>query len=56
MCVQLDLEVICKKPKKEGRLSNFEEFHPQKRPSKKKALMFECYDLVDSMEKGAIIF
>jgi hypothetical protein len=26
MCVQLDFEVICKRPKKEGRLPNLHEF------------------------------
>jgi hypothetical protein len=40
MCVQLDLEVICKKPKKERRPSSFykfwiEEVHSTKDPSKK---------------------
>jgi hypothetical protein len=41
MCVQLDLEMMCKRPKKEGRLPNFHEFWNEevqctKDPPKKK--------------------
>jgi hypothetical protein len=54
MCAQLDLEVSCKKPKKEKRPSNFYEFHSNevhnKNHPKTKTFMFECYNLLDPVE------
>jgi hypothetical protein len=60
MCTQLALEVMCKRSKKEGRVPNFHEFSVKKfnvyRLSKKKTLMFKQYDLLDSIEQGAVMF
>jgi hypothetical protein len=54
MYAQLDLEVRWKRPKKERRSSNFHSFwskevHTRKH-LQKKALTFECYNLLDPME------
>jgi hypothetical protein len=61
MCIQLYLEVICKRPKKEGRSPNFygfwsKEVHWKKGPQKKKILKVNHNYLVDPMEQGAVIF
>jgi hypothetical protein len=50
-----------KRPKKEGRPSNFHEFwneevHHIKNSPKKKTVMFECYNLMYPVEQGAIKF
>jgi hypothetical protein len=48
MCAQLDLEVMCKRPKKrrENHLI-FINFGVKKRtPKKSKTLMFECYNVL----------
>jgi hypothetical protein len=60
MYAQLDLEVRCKRPKKrEGHVIfiNFgvKKFTLKITP-KKKPLRFECYNLLDPMEGGAVIF
>jgi hypothetical protein len=54
MYAQLDLEVMCKRPKNKGTPSNFhglwsEEVH-HKENLPKKTLMFERYNLMDLME------
>ena len=59
MYTQLDLEVMHKKPKKKMS-SHFYEFwseevHSKNYP-KKKTLMFECYNLMDSMEWQGLFF
>jgi hypothetical protein len=61
MCVQLDLEVFFKRPKKEGRPPNLHEFWSEevcfnKDLPKKKTLMFESYNLVDPTRQGAVVF
>jgi hypothetical protein len=63
MYAQLDLEVMCKRPSKKELTSNFHalwsEVHCKSyQPKKKKqqTLVFECYNLMDPMEFGAIIF
>jgi hypothetical protein len=61
MCTQLDLKVICKISRNEGRPYNFHEFwceeiQNKKDPSKKRILMFERYNLVDSMEPRIVVF
>ena len=57
MCAQLDLEVICKGSKKEGRPFNLSEFWDSLLKNlSKKTLMFEHYNLVDLMEWGVVIF
>jgi hypothetical protein len=55
MCVQLGMKMICIRPKKEGKPSNFLEFWSnevqcKKDPQKKKNLMFEHYNLVDPIK------
>ena len=51
MCAQLDLEVICKGSKKEGRPFNLREFWDSLLKNlSKKTLMFEHYNLLDLME------
>jgi hypothetical protein len=55
MCAQLDLEVMRKRPKERKKdhliFINFwsKEVHNKKHP-KKKTLMFECYNLLNSKE------
>ena len=61
MCVQFDLEVMCKIPKNEKRPSNFHIFlskvvpYRRKGPPKKRTLMFKHYDLLNPMEQETII-
>jgi hypothetical protein len=62
MCAQLDLKVMCKRSqKKKKKPSNFHECWSEvhcknyrgtkkTKKTKKKTLMFECYNLVDPME------
>jgi hypothetical protein len=44
MCAQLDFEVMCKEPKKEGRLHNFHEFWSEE-VQYKKASKKENFDV-----------
>jgi hypothetical protein len=60
MCPQLDLEVSCKRPKKRRDhliFINFggKEFTIENIP-KKTTFMFECYNLLDPKDWGAVIF
>jgi hypothetical protein len=60
MCVQLDLSVISRGLQKHGIPFAFLEFWSEevnyKNYSKKKSLMFECYNLMDPMEQQVAIF
>jgi hypothetical protein len=54
-------KMMCKRPNEERRPPSFHEFgseevHSKRNPQKKKTLMFEHYNLVDSMERGVAIF
>jgi hypothetical protein len=55
-----DLEVICKRSKKEGRIFDLYEFWSEEvycnKTPKQKTLMFEHYNLVDSKEKWGCNF
>jgi cephalosporin-C deacetylase-like acetyl esterase len=60
MPTQLDLQVILKRPPKKSP-SDFHEFwseelHCEKKKKKKKTLLFEGYNLMDSVELGLITF
>jgi hypothetical protein len=54
MCAQLDLEVMCKRPKKRKDHIIFINFGIKKfaveNAQKNKTLMFECYNLLAPME------
>jgi hypothetical protein len=54
MCTQLDLEVMCKRPKKRKDHLIFINFGVKmfivKKHPKNKTLMFECYNFIDPME------
>jgi hypothetical protein len=60
MCAQLDLEVMCKRPKKRKDRIIFINFGIKKfaveNAQKNKTLMFECYNLLAPMEWGTAIF
>jgi hypothetical protein len=60
VCAQLNLEVMCKRPKKREDYLIFVNFGVKKfivkNTQKSKTLMFECYNLLAPMERGAAIF
>jgi hypothetical protein len=60
ICGQLDLEAICKRSKKKEIPNNFHKFWSEELQYKnypiKKALMFECYNLMDHMDRWDEIF
>jgi hypothetical protein len=62
MCALSSLEVRCKRPKKKGDNKQFPQILESRSLVNKKPkfllkkFVFECYNLMDPMELGAVIF